>query len=156
MNSLSVALDSNLLLLLVVGMTSRHFVEKHKRLQAFTAEDFDLLQEQLSVATEIVVTPNTLTETSNLIDHIADPARAQIYSTLRSVLNSPNTSERFVPSIQASEEQALPRLGLTDCVLLKVCASGIPLMTVNLKLYLAAVARGDKVLNFNHLRENLW
>jgi hypothetical protein len=152
-NGLAVAVDSNLLLLLVVGMTSKDYVDKHKRLKAFTVEDFDLLKEQLSVATEIVVTPNTLTETSNLIDHIADPARTRIYETLRSLVKSAGAAEIYVASADAVGNPELPRLGLTDSVLLDVCASGTPLMTVDLRLYLAAISRGDKALNFNHLRD---
>lgn len=152
MNGFAVAVDSNLLLLLVVGMTSRDYVDKHKRLKEFTVEDFDLLQEQLSAATEIVVTPNTLTETSNLIDHIADPARTKIYQTLRTLVKSPGAKEVYVASTGAVENTELPRLGLTDCVLLDACSTGTPLITVDLHLYLAVIARGDKALNFNHLR----
>jgi hypothetical protein len=152
-SGLAVAVDSNLLLLLVVGMTSRDYVDKHKRLKEFTVDDFDLLQEQLSVATEIVVTPNTLTETSNLIDHIADPARTRIYETLRSLVKSPGAKEIYVASAGAVENSQLPHLGLTDCVLLDACSSQTPLITVDLRLYLAAIGRGDKALNFNHLRD---
>lgn len=152
MNDLAVAIDSNLLLLLVVGMTNRDYVSKHKRLQEFTSADYDLLQEQLSVASEIVVTPNTLTETSNLIDHISDPARSQIYAKLVELLNLPEAREAYVSSRSATARQELPRLGLTDCALLEVCADGTPLITVDLKLFLAAVGNGSKALNFNHLR----
>ena len=154
MNRLAVAIDSNLLLLLVVGMASREYIRKHKRLQEFTADDYDLLQEQLSVATEVIVTPNTLTETSNLIDHIADPARKHIYDLLRELLRSSSSSEVYIPSQSAAERPELPRLGLTDCALLDVCSGGTPLITVDLKLYLAAIAAGDKALNFNHLRDS--
>ena len=152
MTRLPVAIDSNLLLLLVVGMTEKEYVSKHKRLQAFTLSDYDLLQEQLTVATEIVVTPNTLTETSNLIDHIGDPARSRIYSKLRQLLELPETREIHVDSRAASSRTELPRLGLTDCALLEVCAAGTLLITVDVKLFLAAFGHGNKALNFNHLR----
>lgn len=152
MTRLPVAIDSNLLLLLVVGMTEKDYVSKHKRLKEFTLSDYDLLQEQLTVATEIVVTPNTLTETSNLIDHIGDPARSRIYSKLRELVDLPDTREIYVDSRAASGRTELPRLGLTDCALLEVCAAGTPLITVDIKLFLAAVRNGNKALNFNHLR----
>lgn len=152
MNRLPVAIDSNLLLLLVVGMTNREYVSKHKRLREFTLEDYDLLQDQLAVATDIIVTPNTLTETSNLIDHIADPARSQIYSKFRDLLRLPEAKEIHVTGISASERIELPRLGLTDCALLEVCDAGTPLITVDLKLFLAAIGKGGQALNFNHLR----
>lgn len=153
MNEIAVAVDSNLLLLLVVGMTSRDYVGKHKRLKEFTVDDFDLLKEQLSVATRIVITPNTLTETSNLIDHISDPARTRIYETLRSLVKSPGAKETYVASVRAVENPELSRLGLADCVLLDACSAGTPLMTVDLRLFLAAIGRGFKALNFNHLRD---
>ena len=39
MNELAVAVDSNLLLLLVVGMTSRDYVGKHKRLKEWVSKN---------------------------------------------------------------------------------------------------------------------
>jgi hypothetical protein len=153
-NRFPVAIDANLLLLLVVGMTDRELISKHKRLRVFAAEDYDLLQVQLSVATEIIVTPNTLTETSNLIDHIADPARTQIYKKLQALVNSPITKERYISSVVVSEKPELSRLGLTDCVLLDVCSTGTPLITVDLKLYLCVLKKGGKAVNFNHLRDS--
>jgi hypothetical protein len=36
-------LDTNLLVLLVVGMTSRAYISRHKRLRAFLESDFDVL-----------------------------------------------------------------------------------------------------------------
>ncbi len=153
MSGLAVALDSNLLLLFVVGNTSRDLIAKHKRLREFDTEDYDLLRDQLSAATQIIVTPNTLTETSNLIDHIAEPARGQIYGTLRALVANPATRETYVPSVSASRRAELPRLGLTDCALLELVAQGLPLITVNLRLFLAAIGSGGKALNFNHLRD---
>ena len=149
----SVAVDSNLLLLFVVGSASRDYIAKHKRLRAYTETDFDLLVEQLSFVSAVLLTPNTLTETSNLIDHIGEPARSHIYQTLNALLSLPESEERYVPSKRATSLPELPRLGLTDCALLNLCAEGAPLITADLQLFLAAVGRGAKALNFNHLRD---
>jgi hypothetical protein len=94
----SVALDSNLLLLFVVGSASRDYIAKHKRLKAYAASDFDLLLERLGVVSSILLTPNTLTETSNLIDHIGEPARSHIYRTLNALLSLPESVEKYVPN----------------------------------------------------------
>jgi hypothetical protein len=151
---LCVALDSNLLLLYLVGATSREHIGKHKRLRAYSMEDFDLLLEQLGNVSSIVLTPNTLTETSNLIDHIGAPAKHQIYETLRILLNSDGAVERYLPSVEVVRATELPRLGLTDSALLDVCSGGIPLLTADLALYLAALDRSAKAVNFNHLRDS--
>ena len=152
MTGIPVALDANLLLLLVVGFASKRYIPMHKRLRSFTIDDYDLLRNELEAAAEIVVTPNTLTETSNLIDHIADPARTHVYETMRGLLTSTSTTETFIPSSKASARSEFVRLGLADCGLLELCSSGTPLMTVDVHLYLAAVATGSKALNFNHIR----
>jgi len=149
----SVAVDSNLLLLFVVGSASRDYIAKHKRLRAYTETDFDLLVEQLSFVSAVLLTPNTLTETSNLIDHIGEPARSHIYQTLNALLSLPESEERYVPSKRATSLPELPRSGLTDCALLNLCAEGVPLITADLQLFFAAVGRGAKALNFNHLRD---
>jgi hypothetical protein len=149
----SVALDSNLLLLFVVGSASRDYIAKHKRLKAYSASDFDLLLERLGVVSSILLTPNTLTETSNLIDHIGEPARSHIYRTLNALLSLPESVEKYVPSRHATSLPELPRLGLTDCALLSLCEQGVPLITADLSLFLAAVGRGATALNFNHIRD---
>ena len=71
------------------------------------------------------------------------------------LLSLPESEERYVASKQAVSFPALPRLGLTDCALLELCTDGVPLLTADLHLFLAAARRGAKVLNFNHLRDGL-
>jgi GntR family transcriptional regulator / MocR family aminotransferase len=61
----SLILDTNLLLLLVVGLTDPRYVSAHKRLK-FQRQDFQRLQEWIDAATAVILTPNILTETSNL------------------------------------------------------------------------------------------
>jgi hypothetical protein len=92
----SVLLDANLLLLLVVGATDRSYIKRHKRLKAYTESDFDALQEIIQTMTGIVVTPNILTEVSNLAKQIAEPARAEIALTFRALVHG--LEENYVPS----------------------------------------------------------
>ncbi|MGH9477535.1 MAG: hypothetical protein ACRD1C_14630, partial [Terriglobales bacterium] len=61
-------LDSNLLVLLTVGTASRAYISRHKRLQAYSEADFDLLVEVIAPVSKVMVTSNTLTETANLLD----------------------------------------------------------------------------------------
>ena len=66
-----IILDTNLLLLLVVGLTDPALIGKHKRTRSFEVTDYDLLVNVLSGYNEIVVTPHILTETSNLLSQTA-------------------------------------------------------------------------------------
>jgi hypothetical protein len=46
-------LDTNLLVLLVVGLTSREYISIHKKLTSFSEQDFEILETLLSEASEI-------------------------------------------------------------------------------------------------------
>lgn len=114
---MKVILDSNLLLLLLVGLASRSYIIKHKRLSSYVDDDFVLLVNMLNQFTGIIVTPNTLTETSNLVGHVADPARSNIYRVFHKLVEAPGYEERFVESKDAIARTEFIRLGLTDATL---------------------------------------
>ncbi|SLM29872.1 conserved hypothetical protein [Desulfamplus magnetovallimortis] len=63
----SVLLDTNLFLLLIVGLYDRNLIGKHKRTNAFTPEDFDLLVELIDPFRELWITSHCLAEVSNLL-----------------------------------------------------------------------------------------
>lgn len=147
----SILLDANLLVLLIAGTASRDYIGRHRRLRGYDFTDFDLLLSLISPATRIVVTPNTLTETSNLVRQIPDPARAHIAEVFR-LLVAGKFEERYIASAQAAGQAEFPRLWLTDCALLDELSRSHVLLTADLDLYLAALKKGYEAVNFNHLR----
>ncbi len=144
-------IDSNLLVLYVVGSEGRHLIPKHKRLKEYSTEDYDLLLLLLQPVGRVLVTPNTLTETSNLLGQHREPERSLLLKRLGFIIQE---SEEFViASATASANSAFERLGLTDAALLEVLAEETPLITVDLSLYLAAIENGDQLsINFTHRR----
>ena len=60
----AIALDTNLLLLLVIGRATGEAAGK--RLKGFTADDLDVLEKCLTGCERLVVSPNVWTEVSNL------------------------------------------------------------------------------------------
>jgi hypothetical protein len=147
-----IILDSNLLLLLVVGFTSRDYIKIHKRLNSYIDDDFILLTKILNSATGIIVTPNTLTETSNLVGYVSDPARSNIYRVFQALVEAPGNEERFIESKIVMARTEFVRLGLTDAALLQMATEAHTLLTADVDLYLAALKQGLKAENFNHLR----
>ena len=146
-----VLLDTNLLVLFVVGLTSKDLIERHKRLSEFVPEDYDALLRILKNASEVLVTPNTLTETSNLAAHIAEPARARVFATLREVIA--RSTEVTITSKTAAAREEFVRLGLTDAAIISATREDTVLLTTDLSLYLATIAVGSQALNFNHIRD---
>lgn len=145
-------IDANLLVLLVVGSVDRGLIAKHRRLKNFTVDDYDLLLDLLTRVERVYVTPNTLTETSNLIAYHGEPQRTVLMDKLRVTIHG--SEEVVVASTDASSNSKFHQLGLTDAALLEVITAETPLITVDLDLYLAALEKGqDAAVNFTHLRD---
>ena len=81
-----IILDSNLLVLLIVGLTDPKLIYKHKRTKSYEKEDFELLVNILSNYDQVVVTPHILTETSNLVSQIGEPTMSLLRKTLLALL----------------------------------------------------------------------
>jgi hypothetical protein len=144
----AVAIDANLLILLIVGMTSRKYVARHKRCKIFEPDDFDLLVHLLSAA-EVILTPNTLTEASNLLRQIDEPARTEIGLVFKAYIR--RAQERYVESTRATTRTEFIRLGLTDAALLQL--EDVVILTTDLDLYVAACRDKRPAVNFFHLKE---
>jgi hypothetical protein len=63
----SIVIDTNLLVLLVVGLTNRNYIRQHKRCSEFTEDHYEVLSDTIGQFRELIVTPNTLSEASNLL-----------------------------------------------------------------------------------------
>ena len=135
----------------MVGSVGRDLIAKHRRLREYTADDYEILIDLLDPVDRVFVTPNTLTETSNLLAQHREPERSRFFDMLRYLIQE--TEEIVVASARASDNDAFKRLGLTDAALLEVVTEDTPLVTVDLDLYLAVLANGtDAAVNFTHLR----
>lgn len=100
----------------------------------------------------LVTTPNALTEVSNLARFgRREPLRSEVMRSLASLVAS--MRESYVPSNPIVTLDEFLRLGLTDTTWLACLAPSDLLLTADLNLYLAALSRGLRTINFNHLRE---
>ena len=141
-----VLLDTNLLLLLVVGRADRSYLASHKRTQDFDAVDLDAVEGLIAAYDGLVTTPHVLAETSNLLRQTANPARDLLQRELQSFILE--CKELPIASREGcNHEQYLP-LGLTDAVVLTACeaielSEGIvELLTADEPIYNRARSRG--------------
>jgi hypothetical protein len=125
----TIALDANLLVLLVVGLTNPGYIEKHRRLKAYRVEDFEILAHTIAESAGVVVTPNALSEASNLLRQIEDPARTAIGAAFQRLIS--NTKELYIESAAASARNEFLRFGLADNVLLEVAKNNIVVVSVD-------------------------
>ena len=145
-------IDTNLLILFVVGSEDRDLIEKHRRLDNYSPADFDILVELLDGVDDVFVTPNTLTETSNLVRQHEEPELSRLMARFRYIIEE--SRETFVASTDASANANFARLGLTDAALLEAASADNPVLTVDLELYLTAIETGEeKAVNFTTYRD---
>lgn len=148
-------IDANLLVLLVVGSAGRDYISKHRRLRRFSKEDYDLLLRVIRRAKgpkRVFVTPNTLTETSNLLDQHREPERSLFFERLRFLIE--DSEEVTVTSATAASNSSFERLGLTDAVLLEAVTAEKPLVTVDVELYLQVLSKGENAaINFARVQD---
>lgn len=145
-----VIIDANLLILLAVGRVDPNLVDKHKRLRAYETRDYELLEKTVSGFGSVLVSPNAVTEASNLLRHSADPERTLYLSSLQNIVNV--AIEYYVPSAQAADDAAFLLFGLTDAVLFRMANNDDVLLTDDLKLFLLAANAGKSAVNFAHVQ----
>ena len=138
--------DTNLLVLLVVGSTSRAYVERHKRCKPFTVNDFEDLV-LLVDGSELIVTTGILTETSSLTRQIGEPYRSEIGLYLKEFIE--RATEFAIPSRGASQRPEFLRLGLTDSAILDLAVEDAAFVSTDGALCALWEGAGRQVIYFN-------
>lgn len=151
----TLVIDTNLLLLLLVGLVARDQIEKFKRTRHYTASDYDLLARLVSAHSEILVTPNVLTEVDNLITHAPGKLEFRCRQALASLLSK--WREEYRSSEQLAASGPFLRLGLADASIQDLAKHADTVLTDDLPLYVAVSKSGHQgVINFTHVRAAAW
>ena len=107
--------DTNLLLLGVVGNFDRRLIGQ-KRLDLFTVEDLELLNQFILLAKRLITTPGILTETSNFAAQLIDEKRrTELFQRFGFAITG--FDERYERSAVICEQPVFLRLGLTDAAI---------------------------------------
>ncbi|MCE6993179.1 hypothetical protein [Dyadobacter sp. CY323] len=143
-----ILVDANLLILYLIGTFDRSQVETDKNTRAYTCEDFDLLR-KLLINSKIVVTPNILTEVSNLASSSNELSKQRLFAYMGKLFEQ--VGEVYIPSNNINK-QVLRKFGLTDSVIHKLAEDKILVLTADFPLYGYLSSIGLNVINFNHAR----
>lgn len=146
----SVLVDTNLLVLLIVGTADRKLIETHRRTRAFMERDYDELCGLLEGFDELWITAHCLAETSNLLKQTNSRTGADLLRHLAAFCSG--TRESYVPKDLLVTDDLFPRLGVADTGFVQKSKRVDCSITVDLPLYLAISGLGRNVVNFNHVR----
>ena len=145
--------DTNLLLLLVVGLVNSEFIRDYDRTQSkgFTIGDFETLKRLLAMFNVIVTTPHILTETCNFLFQIkGDYGRSVATAFAQFVVRC---RERRPESRKLVTADGFLKFGLTDASILDIKPQRHLVVSVDAELVNRLLYRGVDAINFNHLRK---
>ncbi len=152
-----VLLDTNLLVLLLVGLAAPEQIGHHKRVKRYSLAAFEFLMTRLRTASTILVTPHIVAEASNLLPAGSETAQRRLMAILRNfilpsgeLLLDVARDEVHVASRFAAGHHAFLRLGLADAGLLTLPSDAAILLTDDLPLYLEAARTGREVEYFTY------
>lgn len=147
----TVLLDSNLLVLFMVGATDPALISHHKRTDDFGESDFDLLAGILGNYQTLLSTPNILTETSNHLQQVDNETAYLLLAKLADSIEE--ISERHVPSRTACALKEFSYLGLADAAIIHCAAEADLVLTTDGPLVGALMRLGLNAREFDWLRE---
>lgn len=149
-------IDTNVLLVLIVGLVDEGLVGRFRRTSSYTAEDFHLLRRLVRPFARIVTTPQILAELSNLSPTgRKDALAARYFSQLVGLLREAH--ERHVAKDVMIRSTLLPRIGFTDLSILEAARNREYLvLTDDLRCAEYLRAANCDVINLNQLRGEIW
>jgi rRNA-processing protein FCF1 len=148
-----VLVDTNLLVLFLVGRVNRQRILNFKRTGDFSIEDYDLLVRLIGWFGKLIATPHVLSQVSDLTD-LTGKELTKIRELFKMLVE--NIEESYDTSRLLVGDPAFKRLGLTDAAIATVCSRGVLVLTADAQLHVALQERDIDALNFNHIRPLGW
>jgi hypothetical protein len=149
-----ILIDTNILLLLFVGLVNRDRISQFNRTEKFLPEDFDLLVRIIEHFQKVITTPNVLTELSSLINQLGEPERSQCYTVFTQQMNL--LDEFYLESQEISQLERFPKFGLTDLGILQLAKGKYLVLTDDLRFTSYLQSMEVDVVNFNNIRVSGW
>ncbi len=143
--SRGIIIDTNILLLYLVGLVNRERIPRFKRTAQFIPEDYDLLLQLVDNFQKIITTPNILTEVSSLANQLGEPERSQCLDTFKWLISQ--VTEEYQESNIVAGQELFTRFGLTDCGIILLAKNKYIVLTDDLKLHLYLKAC-DRIIEF--------
>ena len=145
--------DTNLLVLLAVGLYRPARISTFNRTRQYTQEDFDLLRRLVSLFHRRIVTPHILAEADNLARQLPTNEHHAVAASMRHLIAT--SFEVYCPSSAAAEHERFPLIGLTDCTIVSASTKAL-VITDDLRLSAILLHLGHDAININHIRTLGW
>jgi hypothetical protein len=142
-------LDSNLLLLFLIGSYDREPISSFKRVRAYSSDDCEILRRLVAGFRNLISTPHVLTEVSNLGNSLPSPLKAFWFDDF--AIRLCGIKERNVSAIELAALPEFANFGLTDAALARLAETTL-LVTADDRLCSHLKRRNLLASSFNDIR----
>ncbi len=153
----SLLIDTNLLLLLLIGSLNPSLIGKNKitASQGFDEKDFNQLRNFAGNFQKLITTPHILTEVSNHAEKIKGADHLKFLQQFTSLIESERMKEHSESSKLLAKTDAFVRFGLTDAAISHLANKNFLVLTTDRTLPGYLSRKGVGVINFNNVRQIL-
>ncbi len=145
-------IDTNALVVLLLGLMNPKLINQHKRTSIYEEEDFYDLVALVGNLEDLVVLPNVWSEFDNLLNNFNRGHKEKYVEQLTNTIRI--TTEKFLEAKTATLSYGFYDLGLTDTLLLEYSKECELLITSDSILSDYAIANGIKVYDLVKNRNN--
>jgi hypothetical protein len=136
-----VVIDTNLLLVYLMGKYSVDRLSRFKRTASYSEEDYELLVDIISKFSRVITTPHVLTEVSNLTGQLSGELRREFFQHFGEELKF--LDEEFNPAFEVCRNHQFTYLGLTDSAIIRCSKSRYLVLTDDAGLFYALSDEGS-------------
>jgi rRNA-processing protein FCF1 len=140
-----VIIDTNSLILLILGLIDPTLINKHKRTSIYDEKDFHALLTVIKNLDNVVVLPNIWTEVDNLLNSFKGKYKTLYVESITQTIKT--TTEKYIESKTIENKFEFYDLGLTDTLILEFSKECEMLITSDSELSDYAVANDIKVFD---------
>lgn len=138
-----IIIDTNALVVLLVGLIDTRLFRNHKRTSIYDEDDFTDLLRTIGSLNQIVTLPNIWTEVDNLLNNFSGNYKYAYIQEITKTIKE--TTENYLASEIGTSSPHFQELGLTDSLILEFAKECKLLITSDSKLSDHAIAYGIPV-----------
>lgn len=140
-----VFVDSEILLLFIVGSKNPNLIRNFRRTAKFDENDFILVSEFIENFDYKITSPHILTEVSDLLGENND-----FHIILETYINL--SEEKYLTSSQIAKSKSFLRFGLADSAIIEISTNSHLIFTADNRFYGYLTSMGIDAVNFDSLK----
>ena len=145
-----ILIDSNALVLLIIGLIDQNLISKHKRTSIYRKKDFEQLLLVIDSLENLIILPNIWTEVDNLLNSLSGSYKYPYIQNFKKLVEL--TTEEYLNTKLGSQSDYFMQVGLTDVLIIDLAKHCDFIITADSTLSDLAIANGITVYDLVQIR----